>query len=46
MTLPPGPLSDGEGERVPLAFPDKNAKGEVTPSPLERGPGREVIKTI
>ena len=32
---PPGPLSNREGERLPLAFPDKNAKGEVTPSPLE-----------
>jgi len=43
MASPPGPLSNREGERVPLAFPDKNAKGEVTPSLLERGPGGEAI---
>ena len=45
-TLPPGPLSNGEGERVPLAFSDKDAKGEVTPSLLERGLGGEVLTKI
>jgi len=37
--LTPRPLLSGERERVPLAFLSRNAKGEVTPSPLERGPG-------
>ena len=42
LTSSPGPLSKGEGERVPPAFTVKDAMGEVTPSPLERGPGDEV----
>jgi len=45
MASAPGPLSNREGERVPLAFPGKNARGEVTPSLLERGPGAEAKKT-
>ncbi|MCA0238359.1 MAG: class I tRNA ligase family protein [Bacteroidetes bacterium] len=42
LTSPPGPLSEGEGERVPLASLSGDAKREVTPSPSERGPGGEV----
>jgi len=42
----PGPLSNGEGKRVPLAFIIREAKREVTPSPLERGPGGEAITAI
>ncbi len=42
LTSPPGPLSDGEGVTSPLAYTGKDTKGEVTPSPSERGPGGEV----
>ena len=42
LTSPPGPLSDGEGVTSPLVSLPVYAKGEVTPSPSERGPGGEV----